>query len=72
MDSNTLRLEAINEANVDIREQKKYEFKQYIKSLISDISENNITIQEREAKNKGIRNEISSLDLELDGDILVD
>jgi len=72
MDSNTLRLEAINEANVDIREQKKYEFKQYIKSLISEISENNITIQEREAKNKGIRNEISSLDLELDGDILVD
>jgi len=72
MDSNTLRLEAINEANVDIREQKKYEFKQYIKSLISDISENNITIQECEAKNKGICNEISSLDLELDGDILVD
>ena len=64
MDLKTLREQAISEANNEFAEEKVYKFKRNIKSIISKISVNNLTIIEKQKENEKLKKELAEYELE--------
>ena len=63
MDLRALKLKAVNEVNEELREEKLYQFKDEVKHLIHQISENNESIEHQHKVNDALRDNLSSLHL---------
>ncbi len=64
MDLKALREQAINEANNDFSEENINKFKQNIKNIIRQISDNNNIIAHTQKQNKKLQKQLEDYELE--------